>query len=167
MKNNFDKKKYDIEYAKENLERVSLKLNKTHDKEIIEKLGKVENKQGYIKFLIENDIYKKKCIETEKSSCKTRELDNRIIVIDVGYRKEQPIALVQKGKDKYMEYVVVFNYRIRDNKIDWAYGYYYDKDLKKAKEDFNKVLNNGHLANTFERKDELTMLSDKELDVWR
>lgn len=93
-------------------------------------------------------------IETEKLNNKTRQLDNEIVVIDVGYRKEQPIALVQRGKDKDMEYVVAFNYRIKDNKMDWAYGYYYDKDLIKAKEDFNKVLNNGNLANTFERKEE-------------
>lgn len=93
-------------------------------------------------------------IETEKSNKKTRQLDNGIVVVDVGFRKEQPIALVQRGKDKDMEYVVAFNYRIKDNKMDWAYGYYYDKDLTKAKEDFNKVLNNGNLANTFEKKEE-------------
>ena len=53
---------------------------------------------------------------------KTRKLDNGIYVIDVGYRKNQPIALVQRGDGEYMEYVVAFNYRIKDNKMDWAYG---------------------------------------------
>lgn len=85
---------------------------------------------------------------------KTRKLDNGIYVIDVGYRKNQPIALVQRGDGEYMEYVVAFNYRIKDNKMDWAYGYYYDKDLTKAKEDFNKAINGGNLSKTFERKED-------------
>jgi hypothetical protein len=84
----------------------------------------------------------------------TRQLDNDIFVIDVGYRREQPIALVQRGKGNDKEYVVAFNYRIKDEKMDWAYGYYYDKDLNKAKEDFNKVINGGNLYKTFERKEE-------------
>lgn len=91
-------------------------------------------------------------IEDTKSF--TRQLDNDINVIDIGYRKEQPIALVQRGKDDNMEYVVAFNYRIKDNKMDWAYGYYYDKDLSKAREDFNKVINGGNLSKTFERKED-------------
>lgn len=85
---------------------------------------------------------------------KTRRLDNGIIVIDLGYRREQPIALVQREKGDYMEYVVAFNYRIKDNKMDWAYGYYYDKDLSKAREDFNKVIAGGNLSKTFERKED-------------
>jgi hypothetical protein len=84
----------------------------------------------------------------------TRQLDNDIFVIDVGYRREQPIALVQRGKGNDKEYVVAFNYRIKDEKMDWAYGYYYDKNLNKAKEDFNKVINGGNLYKTFERKEE-------------
>jgi hypothetical protein len=84
----------------------------------------------------------------------TRQLDNDIFVIDVGYRREQPIALVQRGKGNDKEYIVAFNYRIKDEKMDWAYGYYYDKNLNKAKEDFNKVINGGNLYKTFERKEE-------------
>jgi hypothetical protein len=84
----------------------------------------------------------------------TRQLDNDIFVIDVGFRREQPIALVQRGKGNDKEYVVAFNYRIKDEKMDWAYGYYYDKNLNKAKEDFNKVINGGNLYKTFERKEE-------------
>ena len=32
--------------------------------------------------------------------------------------------------------------------------YYYDKDLTKAKEDFNKAINGGNLSKTFERKED-------------
>ncbi len=92
-------------------------------------------------------------IEVEEKN-KTRQLDNGMYVIDVGYRREQPIALVQRGEGEYMEYVVAFNYRIKDNKIDWAYGYYYDKDLTKAREDFNKVIAGGNLSKTFERMED-------------
>lgn len=82
---------------------------------------------------------------------KTRELDNAI-VLDVGFRGKEPIALVErKFQDYPNEYVVAFNYKIDDNKIDWAYGYYYDDDLKKAKRDFEKVLSGGNLADTFNK----------------
>lgn len=88
---------------------------------------------------------------TEIESKKTRELDNAI-VLDVGYRGKEPIALVErKLKDYPNEYVVVFSYKVNDNKIDWAYGYYYDNDLKKAKQDFEKVISGGNLADTFNK----------------
>lgn len=93
-------------------------------------------------------------IEIDSQENKTRKLDNGIVVIDLGYRREQPIALVQRGDGEYMEYVVAFNYRIKDNKMDWAYGYYYDKDLNKATEDFKKVIAGGNLSKTFERKED-------------
>lgn len=53
------------------------------------------------------------------------------------------------------EYVVAFIYKVNANKIDWAYGNYYGKDLNKAKEDFDKVISGRNLADTFvkNRKD--------------
>ena len=91
----------------------------------------------------------------EEKIGKTRQLDNGIYVIDVGYRNNsEPIALVEKTrKDNSKEYIIAFYYSIKDNKIDWGYGYYYDNDIQKAKEDFNKVLRGGNLANTFEKKE--------------
>ena len=43
-------------YDKENTIRLSLKLNKTTDADILEKLEHVESKQGYIKELIRRDL---------------------------------------------------------------------------------------------------------------
>ena len=43
-------------YDKENTVRLSLKLNKTTDADILEKLNQVESKQGYIKELIRRDL---------------------------------------------------------------------------------------------------------------
>lgn len=91
----------------------------------------------------------------EKSK-KTRELDNAI-VLDVGYRRKEPIALVErKMKDQRYkkEYVVAFSYKITDNEITWAYGYYYYNDLDKAKQDFDKVISGGNLAHTFDKGQE-------------
>lgn len=87
-------------------------------------------------------------------SKKTRELDNGTI-LDVGYRRNEPIALVERKVGDTKEYVVAFIYKVNDNKIDWAYGNYYGKDLNKAKEDFDKVISGGNLADTFvkNRKD--------------
>ncbi len=84
----------------------------------------------------------------ENESKKTRELDNGMIVLDVGYRRNEPIALVERKVEDSKEYIIAFIYKIENNKIDWAYGYYYDTDLEKAKQDFNKVLSGGNLADT-------------------
>lgn len=43
-------------YDKENTIRLSLKLNKTTDADILEKLNQVKSKQGYIKELIRKDM---------------------------------------------------------------------------------------------------------------
>ena len=45
-------------YDKANTVQYKLKLNKKWDKEIIEKLNSVDNRQGYIKGLIKADIHK-------------------------------------------------------------------------------------------------------------
>ena len=80
-----------------------------------------------------------------------RKLENAI-VLDVGYRGNKPIALVERKIDDEKEYVVSFNYKIKDNKIDWGYGYYYDNDFAKAKEDFEEVISGGNIADTFVKK---------------
>lgn len=49
-------KRANEKYDKENTVRLSLKLNKTTDADILEKLEQVESKQGYIKELIRKDI---------------------------------------------------------------------------------------------------------------
>lgn len=45
-------------YDRKNVVRTNLKLNKKTDADILEKLNKVPNKQGYIKNLIREDIKK-------------------------------------------------------------------------------------------------------------
>ena len=90
----------------------------------------------------------------ESSSNKTRKLGNGMYLIDVGYRKEQPVALVKKETDYGLEYIVAFNYKIDNDRINWVYGSYYGDDFTKAKQDFDKVLNGGNLSKTFERNDE-------------
>lgn len=83
-------------------------------------------------------------------SKKTRELDNGIIVLDVGYRRDTPVALVIKKYEKYDdEHIIAFNYKIQDNKIDWGYAYYYGTNENKAKNDFKEVLAGKTLENTF------------------
>lgn len=46
------------QWYKENTTRVQMKLMNTTDADIIEKLNSVDNKQGYIKKLIRDDIAK-------------------------------------------------------------------------------------------------------------
>lgn len=60
-KNNvFDKKEYDLSYAKNNLVRIPLNLNRSTDEDIISWMDKLNNKQGYIKELIRKDMESKK-----------------------------------------------------------------------------------------------------------
>lgn len=51
---------YQYKYDKNNTKQYRLKLNVTHDRDIIERLDALTNKQGYIKDLIRADIAKHK-----------------------------------------------------------------------------------------------------------
>lgn len=53
------KTKYDIQYQKNNIIRLPLNLNRVTDCDILEHLKTVDNKQGYIKRLIRQDINRK------------------------------------------------------------------------------------------------------------
>lgn len=55
--NNYD-------YEKNNCTRVSIKLNNTNDSEIIAFLNQKDNKQGYIKSLIKQDIKFQNILDT-------------------------------------------------------------------------------------------------------
>lgn len=52
----FNQLEYQAEYDKANTQRVSIKLNKMHDADIINHLDRQPNKQGYIKALIRADM---------------------------------------------------------------------------------------------------------------
>ena len=45
-------------YESENVVKLCIKLNKKTDADVLEKLGQVDSKQGYIKELIRKDISK-------------------------------------------------------------------------------------------------------------
>lgn len=78
--------------------------------------------------------------------------DNKVI-IETGKRNNEPVALVEHCfKDGTKEYIVSFNYKVTNEKVDWGYGYYYGNDLKKAKEDFEKVKAGENLADTFKEE---------------
>lgn len=88
------------------------------------------------------------------NSNKNRALENGMYVMDLGYRDEEPIALVERTfKNGTKEYIIAFNYEIEDNSINWGYGYYYSDNIEKAKVDFDRVLKGENLADTFENKD--------------
>lgn len=85
----------------------------------------------------------------------TRRINDTFSVVDVGYRKEQPVALVEKTfADNSKEYIIAFDYSIENDNIDWGYGYYYNENIDKAKEDFAGVLKGENLADTFENKED-------------
>ena len=74
--------------------------------------------------------------------------DNKCI-LETGKRNNDKVALVEhQFKDGTKEYIVAFHYEVDDKKVNWGYGYYYGDDLKKAKEDFEKVIDT-NLVGTF------------------
>lgn len=78
------------------------------------------------------------------------------IILETTKRNDIPIALVEIAGGQPNEYAIAFNYKFTDKNLEWSYAYYYDNDLKKAKEDFEKVKAGGNLADTFELKNNLT-----------
>lgn len=86
---------------------------------------------------------------------KEYETYNDKAVLLTGMRKDQPIVLVERVVDEKPEYIIGINYEIKDNNLSWGYGYYYDDDIKKALNDYQKVIEGGNLADTFEKKEEL------------
>ena len=61
MRTKSDKAQYDQEYIRQNCTRVSLLLNKTHDRDIIEYLMTInESFNGYVKRLIREDMGRQK-----------------------------------------------------------------------------------------------------------
>ncbi len=87
--------------------------------------------------------------------------DNKCI-IETGKRNSDKVALVKhQFKDGTKEYIVAFHYEIDDKKVSWSYGDYYGNNLKKAKEDFEKVKAGGNLADIFkENKEEERIMED-------
>lgn len=85
---------------------------------------------------------------------KTRKLGNGMYVLDVGYRNNQPVALVEKNTDYGIEYVIAFNYVIDNDRINCAYGRYYGNDINKATQDFKNVLSGKNLADSFSNNKE-------------
>ena len=53
----------DYNYEKNNCTRVSIKLGNKTDADIIERLNKQDNKQGYVKELIRRDIERDKAVD--------------------------------------------------------------------------------------------------------
>lgn len=139
--------------AGEFLKSEEYKNEKHSDFEMLEQWfdkNKIEIKKKYKEF-----------VEVKRSK-KTRELNNAI-VLDVGYRKKEPIALVERKRKSQIfakEYVIAFSYKITNNEISWGYGHYYYNNFEKAKQDFDKVINGGNLAHTFDKDSDK---SDKEI----
>lgn len=93
-----------------------------------------------------------------------RKLDGGIYIIDVGYRREQPIALIEKSNDSYKrkEYIIAFNYEINDNKISWGYGSYYE-NKDNAIKDYKRVFLG---ENLYEKDNEMEEQVNKEYNFY-
>jgi len=84
---------------------------------------------------------------------KQYETYNDKTVLLTGDRNGEPIALVEKVFNEKPEYIIAFNYKIKDDNLSWGYGYYYEDDVKKAFDDYQTVICGGNIANTFVEKE--------------
>ena len=73
-------------------------------------------------------------------------------IVQHGYRNDTPIALVERDLKTSKEYIVAFDFKANENKLEWGYAYYYNDNLSKAKKDFDTVINGGNLSDTFNDK---------------
>lgn len=88
--------------------------------------------------------------------------DNKIF-LETGERCGDKVALVKHCfKDGTKEYIIAFHYEIDEKRVNWGYGVYYDNDLKKAKEDFEKVKAGESISDTFKNQNKKTE-KNKEL----
>lgn len=115
-----------------------------------------EGVQKYLKYCKDNGITKeflesKLNVNVEDIMKYYKEQVKDKVILQKGFRKDQPVALIELNRKDNKEYVIAFYYDVKDKKIDWGYGYYYN-NYEKAKKDFDKVLNKGDLSNTFENK---------------
>lgn len=74
-------------------------------------------------------------------------------IIEKGFRNKEPIALVEKTIGNEKEYIVAFFYTTNQDKLNWAYGYYYSDDKTKARNDFQRVISGENLADTLVKKE--------------
>lgn len=81
--------------------------------------------------------------------------NGNMVILEKGFRKDQPVALVEKTlNDNEKEYIVAMYYKVNDDKLSWGYAYYYDNDKSKAQEDYKNVISGGNLAHTFDKGQE-------------
>jgi len=85
---------------------------------------------------------------------KEYETYNEKTILLTGERNGQPIALIERVVDEKPEYIIAFNYEVKDNNLEWGYGYYYDNNIKKAINDYQSAINGGNLADTFKKENE-------------
>lgn len=135
--------------------------------------------QMYLKYCNENNISKesienctkqnvvdvmKYYTQLEENKEERSVFDNNMKILKKGYRRLEPIALVERYIENEKEFIIAFNYEIKNNKLDWAYGYYYDDNIEKATKDYQKVIEGGNLADTFIKKNNnaIKSIKDKE-----
>ena len=93
-------------------------------------------------------------LDNNKKSISNRKLSDGYYILDTGNRRDESVALIEKKRrDNKKGYGIVFNYEIKDNKISWDYGYYYDNyDKETVKQDFKKVLKGYTLNDIYNEK---------------
>lgn len=80
--------------------------------------------------------------------------NNNLKILKKGHRNYQPVALLERNLINKKEYIIAINYEIKNGKLEWGYGYYYENDMDKALQDFERVINGCNLENTFKEKGE-------------
>ena len=122
MRTKEQKAQYDQAYIREKCVRVSLLLNKEHDRDIIDHLMTIdESFNGYVKRLIRQDMEEQEAFErmADRTRECERELDGMQIQLVDGYRDEDAIKVCTEE-----------DHRIYVGRHDW-FEYRIDVDARK------------------------------------
>lgn len=127
------------------------------------------------KKFIETDYYKnewkstydnlKEWVEDNTDIIKSEHLfftgqDNKVI-IEIGKRNNEQIALIEENKNNKKQYIVALNYKIDDNHIQLEYSFLYGDNLENARNDFEKAKNGDELLDNNKE----TKVKHKEREV--
>lgn len=127
-------------------------------------LSEKENMQKYLQYCIDNGITKESIddklnldtpnIMQYKLEEKVHYENNKVLLMTGVRNEDTKIALVMvDGKERIKdEFIIAFNYEIKDKEISWGYGKYYGDDFASAKTDVEKAISGESLADSFSNK---------------
>lgn len=78
--------------------------------------------------------------------------NDKVKILDEGFRGDIPVALIERTNNSVSEYMSVFFYQIKQNEMEWSYGFNYGNDRMKAEKEFKKIIESTNVSKIFNQK---------------